>query len=463
MKGLGGLGRVLRAEHREEGGRYDGVLLGDDGVDRRRAGLADGENVGRLRGLELIMLGELALQVGVPDAVVALDGAVQAGVFVLDLAPGQRGDLLFVGRPLRFRPAEHRLDVIREYLDGLPGRGLAVFPLERGDLGADSLRRLLPLRQFAGVLAGLVLRPGDAVLDGQGVAEETAEGVVVALQDRVELVVMAARALHAGAEEDVAGGVGHVVEDVLPLAARVAVVVFVDPMAEVAERREGLRVAGEQLIARDLLMHEAVVGLVVVVGLDDVVAVTPGRGAEVVDAEAIAVRVAHQVEPGAGHALAVGRGGEEAVDQLLVSPGVFVLQEGVHRFGRRREAGGVEGDASDQDGAVGFAGGSQALLREARLDEAVNGVGGRAGRKLRTSDGLIGPPGLFLRADGAGQVATGDGLLGAAPGPGRAGLDPVLEQFDLRRGEAVALGGHPDVRIGRKDVLQKQALGRVAG
>jgi hypothetical protein len=53
--------------------------------------------------------------------------------------------------------------------------------------------------------------------------------VVVALQEGVEIVVVAAGALHAGAEEDVAGGVGDVVQDILPLAASVAIIVFVDP------------------------------------------------------------------------------------------------------------------------------------------------------------------------------------------------------------------------------------------
>jgi len=123
------------------------------------------------------------------------------------------------------------------------------------------------------------------------------------------------------AEEDVPGRVGQVVEDRLPLAAGVAVVVFVDPVAQVARRRERRGIAREQLVPGQLFLDEPVVGLVRVVSLDDVVAVAPGGRPEVVDAETVAVRVAHEVEPGAGHALAVGRGGEEAVDQLLVSPG----------------------------------------------------------------------------------------------------------------------------------------------
>ena len=120
-------------------------------------------------------------------------------------------------------------------------------------------------------------------------------------------MVVATGALHAGAEEDVAGGVGQVVEDVLPLAAGVAVVVFVNPVAEVAERGERLRVAREEFVAGNLFLDKAVVGLVLVIGLDDVIAVAPGGRSEVVDAEAVAVGIAHEVEPRAGHALAVGR------------------------------------------------------------------------------------------------------------------------------------------------------------
>ena len=274
------------------------------------------------------------------------------------------------------------------------------------------------------MFTGFLARPGDAIFDRDDVVEEAAEGVVVALQDGVELVVVAAGALHAGAEEDVAGGVGDVVQDVLPLAAGVAVIVFVDPMAEVAEGRERVGVAGEEFVAGDLLLHEAVVRLVLVEGLDDVVTVAPGGRAEIVDAKAVAVGVAHEVEPGAGHALSVSRRGQQAVDELIVGLGFLVLNEGGDLFRRGREAGQVEGDAPDEHGALGFTGGSEAFLGETGFEEAVDRVGGGAGRKFRALDRLVGPPGLFLGADGARKIASGDGRLGAALRPSGAGFHP---------------------------------------
>ena len=303
----GRLGGVAGAEDGEEGRRDDGVLLRDHRIDALRTGLTDGEHEGRVFRLLLVVLGQLALQVGMLHAVGALNRAVEAGVFVVDLPPSELGDLLLVRGALGVRLGDHLLDIFREHLHGFAGRVGAVFLLERGDLIGDRLRLLFPTGQLAGVFAGFLWRPGGAILDGQGVGEETAKGEVVALEDRVELMVVAAGALHAGSEEHVAGGVGQVVEDVLPLAACVAVVVFVDPVTEVAEGGERLRVAREEFVARDLFLDEAVVGLVVVVGLDDVIAVAPGGRAEVVDAEAIAVGVANQVEPRAGHALSVGR------------------------------------------------------------------------------------------------------------------------------------------------------------
>ena len=202
---------------------------------------------------------------------------------------------------------------------------------------------------------GALLRPSNPIFDGQGIVEEATECEVVALQDGIELMVVATGALHPGAEEDIPGRIRDVVQDILPLTADIPVVVFVNPVPEVAEGREGVGVAGKKLVARELLLDEAVVGLILVIGLDDVVTVAPGGRSEIVDAEAIAIGVADEVEPGAGHPLAVGWGRQESVDQLLVGLGVRILDEGGDLFGRGRQAGGVKAHTTNEDGAVGFA------------------------------------------------------------------------------------------------------------
>ena len=85
--------------------------------------------------------------------------------------------------------------------------------------------------------------------------------------------------------------------------------------------------SGPQLVAGDLFLDEAVVGLVGVEGLDDVVAIAPGVGARLVGLEAVGLGVAGEVEPVAAPALAVVRRGEQAVDELL---------EGVGRWSARK-------------------------------------------------------------------------------------------------------------------------------
>ena len=276
-------------------------------------------------------------------------------------------------------------------------------------------------------------------------------------------MVVAARALHPRAEEDVPGRVGQVVEDRLPLAAGVAVVVFVDPVAQVARRRERRGIAREQLVPGQLFLDEPVVGLVRVVSLDDVVAVAPGGRTEVVDAEAVAVRVAHEVEPGAGLPFAEGGGGEQAVDEFLVGQRVRVGDEGVDLGRRRRQARDIEGDAANQGRPLGGRRRGESRLAQACGDEAVDRVGGGAGRRLGPPDRLVGPPGSLLRADRAGEVLGVAFRRGAAGRPGRARPDPVRQHLDLRRGQAFALRRHHDLRVGGPDVPQEEAFLRVAG
>ena len=72
-----------------------------------------------------------------------------------------------------------------------------------------------------------------------------------------------------------------------------------------------------QLVARDLLLDEAVVGLVLVERLDHVIAIAPDVGPRLIALEAFAIGVARQVQPVPRPALAVVRRGEQAVDHFL--------------------------------------------------------------------------------------------------------------------------------------------------
>ena len=115
-------------------------------------------------------------------------------------------------------------------------------------------------------------------------------------------------------------------------------------------------IVGPEFVARDLLLHKAVVGLVFVERFDDVIAVAPGVGAGLVALEAFAFGVAGEIEPVACPAFAVMRRGEQAIDNLFISFGRLVGHKGVDFFRRGRKAGQVEGDAAQQGDAVGGSG-----------------------------------------------------------------------------------------------------------
>jgi hypothetical protein len=144
-------------------------------------------------------------------------------------------------------------------------------------------------------------------------------------------------------------------------------------------------------------------------GLDDVVAVAPGGGEEVVGLEAGGVGVAHQVEPVAAPALAVAGRFEQAVDQL------FIARRWGTGPGRRRRpprgwAAGRGGRSrrADEGAAVGrFGAGWMPPASELGQDKGVDrirpsrGAGGQAvaqasGRTTRKE-----PSGRSCRAHGA--------------------------------------------------------------
>jgi hypothetical protein len=80
-------------------------------------------------------------------------------------------------------------------------------------------------------------------------SEERLQAEVVLLQQRIELVIVAASAAQPQPEEHVGRHVGDVVERIGPLAAHVPLVVFVDALPQVAGGREGLGVVGRDLVA----------------------------------------------------------------------------------------------------------------------------------------------------------------------------------------------------------------------
>ena len=200
--------------------------------------------------------------------------------------------------------------------------------------GADVGGLLFPDGALATVFGELIAGQHGDVVVGRGVGEEGLEAVIVGLEDGVEFVIVAACASVRQAHEDGAGGVGHVVENLLAALLEHAGVALVGIVAVEAGGDAGLGTLGPQLVAGDLLFDEAVVGLVGVERLNYVVAVAPGVGARFVGLEAFAFGVAGEVEPVAAPTLAVLRRGEQAIYDFFESLRGVVGEEGVDFFGR---------------------------------------------------------------------------------------------------------------------------------
>ncbi|MCZ6598125.1 MAG: hypothetical protein O7B99_10835 [Planctomycetota bacterium] len=194
----------------------------------------------------------------------------------------------------------------------------------------------------------LVLRAGER--EARRV-EDPVERVVVGRRDRVELVVVAARAGQRGPQDRAAERVDHVADD------QVAVLLLAD--AEAPREREeagGDGPLGEalggllsgQYVAGDLLAQECVVGHVAVERVDHPVAVAPGVLDRIVRAVAGGVGVARQVEPVAPPALPVARRAEQALDHALPGHRRPVPEERVDLVGSGGQPGQVVGDAAQE-------------------------------------------------------------------------------------------------------------------
>ncbi len=223
---------------------------------------------------------------------------------------GVGGEALLFGGALVFRNvegfAEFGVELALVFFAELVVEGFG----ERFESGFDGREAIL-VGLLGGLPGGLFVGGGDLDVFAFGAGEDRLEGVEIALQDGIELVVVAAGAIDGHAEEGLTDAGGDFGEDFL--AALFGIDVAGDEVlgagAQVAGGDERFVVAGGDFVAGDLFADEAVVGLVRLEGMDDVVAVAPGVGALEIQFEAVGIGVANDVEPFGGPAFAVGRGG----------------------------------------------------------------------------------------------------------------------------------------------------------
>ena len=138
--------------------------------------------------------------------------------------------------------------------------------------------------------------------------------VVIALRDRVELVVVTAGTPEGQAKECRSRRVDQVGEFVLTLHQRQVDVLAFDDVVRPRDK-EACRDVGSQSVASDLLADELIVRLVVVQRADHVVAVWPGVRPLAVRFESVGLAKANQVEPVPRPALAVARALQHFVNE----------------------------------------------------------------------------------------------------------------------------------------------------
>ena len=293
----------------------------------------------------------------------------------------------------------------------------------------ESLQGLLQLGDPGLQVRGLLLlgsgRQGERRL--VAVVEEGEQPVVLALADRVVLVIVTLAAADGQAEEDGAGGVDAIddrldaehldVDAPLLVRRRVAVKTRGDPIR--------LRRLREQ-IAGKLIDDEAIDRQVMVQGVDDPVAVGPHR-AGAVDREAVRIAVAGQVEPVPGPAFAVVGRRQQPIDESLVSVGPAVGEEIGDFLRRRRQADEIEADPANQGRAIGLGRRRQLVLPQPGEDEAVDRV---ADPRIIADIGKRGPGDRLERPVVAVDVSRDDDFVLRDNG---AGIDPAANRRDLLR------------------------------
>ena len=369
-----------------------------------------------------------------------------------------------------------------EFLD-LRGEGIDAGLRRFHGLGLGGRREIERGRDGAAAAAAAARAAGLGHL-----VEDVVEREVVGLLDRIELVVVAARAGEREAHPDGRGGL-DAIEDILDArllgdAAALAVEHVVAVKTARDERAAARRVRGQRVgvrgvwglgfwvwveeIAGELLDRKLIVGHVRIKRVHDPVAPRPHRALGIA-LEAVGVGVAREVEPVPGPALAVARRGEQAIDGADVGVGRAVGEKRVQLGGRGRHAGEIEGDAAEQRGGGGLGGGREFFLRELGADEGVDGIRGRTRRRVDGGMGRI----IFLRLSLSPCLRVSDARHGRSlrfgkrpvRPPGRAGGDPVSQQVDLDGLElAGALPrGHDLVLLLARDAVEELAFLRVAG
>ncbi len=278
------------------------------------------------------------------------------------------------------------------------------------------------------------------------VLKEGRHAVVVALGDRVQLVVVAPSTVHGQAQEDLAGRGDHIVQLVRPRLSSVGR--FVVPQPQPIEAGGDDRIGGDlvQFVARQLFAQELVEGLVLVERADHVVAVPPHLWLGIVPFETVRFGIADQVQPVAAPFFAILWRVQQAVDDGFPRPGRIVGQKTLHIGRLGGKTGQVVGAAAQQSDLVGLPVGRQALPLEPAEHKRID----RGPDPVR---------GLDL-----GRCGAAERLEGPVPLPDGPRADPFSQDLDFGRRQPLVVIGrrHPQVFVVGRNPVDQLALFRLA-
>ena len=337
-----------------------------------------GAEFGRPLANRFHLLGPFLVDLAEDDVI--LEGRILAEQFLVLLGP-------FVRR--RASRGDHRLAHLlghqqELFLDKL----LNQLVVELLGFSIDELCRLLDaFRQLAiflgherdQSLAGIL-----PVLPIEGRLEHGAQPIVIALRNRVVAMIVALRALDGQSQQRRGDDLQRIRDDLIAREVSIRRTVarrigcqpkktrgdeFVEIL--VGEIGEGRR---HEFVARKLFRDELVERFVRVERADDVVAITPSPAAFGIRLRpAVRVRVAGHVQPVPRPPFAVASRSQQAIHELLVSVWRSIRQESSDFLGRRRQAGEIMGDPTNQRALVRRRSEAQRFGFERGQDECIDG------------------------------------------------------------------------------------------
>ena len=148
--------------------------------------------------------------------------------------------------------------------------------------------------------------------------ERGRHAIVVALGNRIELVIVTPRTLYRDSKKGRTHHIHHVLQSLVLVILRVIRFVIPCPGPQHAGCNQRLPGSFRQLIARQLLTNEPVVGHVLIERLDHPVTILPDVWLHCITLVAIGLRVAHHVEPVPGPALSEVPGSQKSINQRRV-------------------------------------------------------------------------------------------------------------------------------------------------